>query len=268
MPAIANAVYDAVGVRIDEVPITPDKVLKALEAKAAGRLPRYGPSSFPDVDVAGAPRCSAALGGRRWPLDEPGRTHGERESVPSKAGAAMMRLPRFEYCSPRTVAEAAARLAAAPSDSMLLAGGTDLLPNMKRRQQTPRAIIAFRGIPELSTSIMARRRSGRGRDARDARGRSGIRSEHTALWQATRQIATPQLRNMGTIGGNLCLDTRCTYYDQNYEWRKAIDFCMKKDGDDLLGCAWKPCVSGGFLHRHRSRPLGAWRDSPARLGAR
>ena len=51
---------------------------------------------------------------------------------------------------------------------------------------------------------------------------------------------------MGTIGGNLLLDTRCNYYDQNYEWRQAIDFCMKKDGDDLLGgaglaqAAW-PC---------------------------
>ena len=50
------------------------------------------------------------------------------------------------------------------------------------------------------------------------------------LWQAAAQIATPHLRNMGTLGGNLCLDTRCTYYDQSYEWRKAIDFCMKKDG--------------------------------------
>jgi 4-hydroxybenzoyl-CoA reductase subunit beta len=54
---------------------------------------------------------------------------------------------------------------------------------------------------------------------------------YTALRQAAAQIATPHLRNMGTIGGNICLDTRCNYYDQNYEWRKAINFCMKKDGD-------------------------------------
>ena len=52
-----------------------------------------------------------------------------------------------------------------------------------------------------------------------------------ALWQAASQVATPHLRNMGTLGGNLCLDTRCNYYDQNYEWRKSIDFCMKKDGE-------------------------------------
>ena len=57
-----------------------------------------------------------------------------------------------------------------------------------------------------------------------------MRDGYPGLWQATRQIATPHLRNMGTIGGNLCLDTRCNYYDQNYEWRSCIDFCMKKDG--------------------------------------
>ena len=57
-----------------------------------------------------------------------------------------------------------------------------------------------------------------------------IRRSCGALWQAASQVATPHLRNMGTIGGNICLDTRCNYYDQNYEWRKAIDFCMKKDG--------------------------------------
>src|SRR5437899_6198247 len=53
---------------------------------------------------------------------------------------------------------------------------------------------------------------------------------YATLWQAAESVATPHLRNMGTIGGNICLDTRCNYYDQNYEWRKAIDFCMKKDG--------------------------------------
>jgi 4-hydroxybenzoyl-CoA reductase subunit beta len=58
-----------------------------------------------------------------------------------------------------------------------------------------------------------------------------LRETHPGLWQAASHISTPHLRNMGTVGGNLCLDTRCNYYDQNYEWRKAIDFCMKKDGE-------------------------------------
>ena len=66
----------------------------------------------------------------------------------------------------------------------------------------------------------------------------------TALRQAAAQVATPHLRNMGTLGGNLCLDTRCTYYNQNYEWRQAIDFCLKKDGETCwVATASKRCVA-------------------------
>jgi len=53
---------------------------------------------------------------------------------------------------------------------------------------------------------------------------------YSVVAHAADLVSTPLLRNMGTLGGNLCLDTRCNYYDQTYEWRKAIDFCMKKDG--------------------------------------
>ena len=142
----------------------------------------------------------------------------------------MMRLPSFRYRAPRTIDEAVAWLAEDPAQTMLLAGGTDVLPNMKRRQQTPATLIGLRGIRELAGI-----RDGDGVTigagvtltalARDARIQS-----YRGLWQAAVQVATPHLRNMGTIGGNLCLDTRCTYYDQTYEWRKAIDFCMKRDG--------------------------------------
>jgi 4-hydroxybenzoyl-CoA reductase subunit beta len=143
----------------------------------------------------------------------------------------MMRLPGFRYRAPRTVEDAAAWLAENPANSMLLGGGTDLLPNMKRRQQTPSTIIGLRGI-----SALAELQNGDGLTIgagvtlsnliADAR----IRQSYAGLWQAAAQVATPHLRNMGTVGGNLCLDTRCTYYDQNYEWRKSIDFCMKRDG--------------------------------------
>ncbi|MFN0149079.1 MAG: FAD binding domain-containing protein [bacterium] len=146
----------------------------------------------------------------------------------------MMRLPLFAYHAPRTLDEAARILDGEGPDASLLAGGTDLLPNMKRRQQTPRAVIALRGVAELRGIRWV---DGGGlaigacttltEIVRDARARVST----AALWQAAAQIATPHLRNMGTIGGNLCLDTRCNYYDQNYEWRKAIDFCMKKDGE-------------------------------------
>jgi len=151
----------------------------------------------------------------------------------------MMRLPHFTYHSPRTVREAAELLAGSPLSAMLVAGGTDLLPNMKRRQQVPAALIGLRRVAELrqiahddpsSTLGAGGLTIGAGITltelVRDAR----VRDAYGALWQAASQVATPHLRNMGTLGGNLCLDTRCNYYDQNYEWRKAIDFCMKKDG--------------------------------------
>ncbi len=57
-----------------------------------------------------------------------------------------------------------------------------------------------------------------------------MRRAFPALAHAIEEISTPPLRNMGTLGGNVLLDTRCNYYDQNFEWRQAIDFCMKKDG--------------------------------------
>ncbi|MGE0811783.1 MAG: xanthine dehydrogenase family protein subunit M [Vicinamibacterales bacterium] len=142
-----------------------------------------------------------------------------------------MRLPPFEYRAPRTVADAAALLAEAPGESMLLAGGTDVLPNMKRRQQTPRVLVGLRGIRELRRLEVDRAvRLGAGVTLTDLVRSDALRARVPGLWQAVAQIATPHLRNVGTIGGNLCLDTRCTYYDQGPEWRKAIGYCLKKDG--------------------------------------
>jgi 4-hydroxybenzoyl-CoA reductase subunit beta len=145
----------------------------------------------------------------------------------------MMRLPYFQFHSPRDVREAAELLAhAAPGDAMIMAGGTDILPNMKRRQQVPASLISLRQIAELRRITNGDGYSiGSGVTLTDLVRHDGIRRAYAGLWQAAAQVATPHLRNMGTIGGNLCLDTRCNYYDQNYEWRKAIDFCMKKDGD-------------------------------------
>ena len=143
----------------------------------------------------------------------------------------MMRLPHFAYHAPRSVQEAADLLAVSPGDTMLVAGGTDVLPNMKRRQQTPSTLIGLRHLSDLQQIANGDGLTiGSGvtltRLVNDAR----VRSAYTGLWQAAAQVATPHLRNTATIGGNLGLDTRCTYYDQNYEWRKAIAFCMKKDG--------------------------------------
>jgi 4-hydroxybenzoyl-CoA reductase subunit beta len=144
----------------------------------------------------------------------------------------MMRLPHFNYYAPQSVREAVERLAASPADSMLVAGGTDVLPNMKRRQQCPSNLIGLRRIAELKhVSNGDGFTIGAGVTLSELLRIPRLRETHRGLWQAAAQIATPHLRNMGTIGGNLCLDTRCNYYDQSYEWRKAINFCMKKDGE-------------------------------------
>jgi 4-hydroxybenzoyl-CoA reductase subunit beta len=149
----------------------------------------------------------------------------------------MMRLPWFEYRAPKTVAEAASILAAEGPNAMLIAGGTDLLPNMKRRQFAPKMLVSLRNIESL-------RQNGAAFGAGLTLTQIIHSNAPTALRQAAHQVATVHLRNMGTLGGNLCLDTRCNYYNQNYEWRKAIDFCLKKDGDICwVATASKRCVA-------------------------
>src|SRR2546425_7131050 len=144
----------------------------------------------------------------------------------------MLRLPSFTYRQPRTLAEAVSMKADAGPDGMYVAGGTDLYPNMKRRHQEPGTVISLMAIPELAGCEM--------RDAgcvvgscmtlTDLSASPPVRQSAPAVAHAAEVVSTPLLRNMGTLGGNLCLDTRCNYYNQSYEWRKSIDFCMKKDG--------------------------------------
>lgn len=145
----------------------------------------------------------------------------------------MMRLPLFEFRAPRTLDEAARIVDGEGPTAMALAGGTDLLPNMKRRQQVPKTVMSLRQIEELKRVKLdgGGARLGACVTLAEIGADSRLRNGMTALAQAASFVATPQIRNMATLGGNLCLDTRCNYYDQNYEWRKAIDFCLKKDGD-------------------------------------
>jgi 4-hydroxybenzoyl-CoA reductase subunit beta len=144
----------------------------------------------------------------------------------------MMRLPLFAFRAPRTLEEAARILHGEGADAMPLAGGTDLLPNMKRRQQVPRTLLSLRNIDSLHATHFddAGVRLGACLTLSDIACDLRFRNGATALAQAASQVATPHIRNMATLGGNLCLDTRCNYYDQTYEWRKSINFCMKKDG--------------------------------------
>lgn len=157
----------------------------------------------------------------------------------------MLRLHEYAYHRPATLAEAAGLLRE-HEDALPIAGGTDLIPNMKHRLFTPRHLVGLKGIAEL-----------RGIGLADAAGNAVaedspeaaqlvigaaetltavarsplVRRIAPALAEAAAHVAGPQIRNAGTIGGNLCLDTRCTYYNQTHFWRQALGFCLKKDGD-------------------------------------
>jgi 4-hydroxybenzoyl-CoA reductase subunit beta len=145
-----------------------------------------------------------------------------------------MRLPKFEYHVPQNIAEAVRIMGDAGPQGQFVAGGTDLYPNMKRRQQMPKTVISVMRLAELEQITgdgQSGLRIGASVTLTDICDNPIINRDYPVVAKAARTISTPILRNMGTIGGNLLLDTRCNYYDQNYEWRKGINFCLKKDGD-------------------------------------
>jgi 4-hydroxybenzoyl-CoA reductase subunit beta len=146
----------------------------------------------------------------------------------------LLRLPRFKYLRPKTAREAARMAADLGPRAMFVAGGTDLFPKLKRRQFEVDALI---GLDFLSRAIH------RGADETivdagvtlaAASADAGLRAGYRGYAEAAGLVSSPPLRNAGTIGGNLCVDTRCNYYDMTYEWRKAAGFCIKKDGDICL----------------------------------
>lgn len=144
-----------------------------------------------------------------------------------------MSLPEFKLLRPRTLDEALSFLAKHAPDVQVVAGGTDLIPSMRQGLFAPQHLIDIRGVSEL-----------RGIHARDEFVEIGaltsltaiedsafIRRDYRVLHEAAATVASPVLRNMGTIGGNICLDTRCLWYNQSLAWRKSCGFCIKKDGD-------------------------------------
>lgn len=149
----------------------------------------------------------------------------------------MMRLPPFRYLAPLSVVEAARLQADHGPEAMFVAGGTDLYPNMKRRQFEPKVLVGLRGLKEL-VGVRGEPRTGltigAGTTLTDVSEHAGVCEHFPALAVAAGLVSTPPLRNMGTIGGNVCVDPRCNYYNQSYQWRRAIGFCMKKDGDICL----------------------------------
>jgi 4-hydroxybenzoyl-CoA reductase subunit beta len=146
----------------------------------------------------------------------------------------MMRLPRFRYHSPKNISDSAHMISDLGPDAMVVAGGTDLFPNMKRRQFTPGHVIGLRNVRELhgiSASATGELRIGAMTTLTAIERDEAINRSWPALAHAARVVSTPPLRNMGTLGGNICLDTRCNYWNQSFEWRKSVDFCLKRDGD-------------------------------------
>ncbi len=155
----------------------------------------------------------------------------------------MLRLPPFRYLAPGTIEQATQMLAQEGEQAMLVAGGTDLYPNMKRRQFTPPVLIGLRGIAALkhiSGSSDQGMRVGAGVTLTTLAEHPVFHEHYAALATAAGSVSTPQLRNMGTIGGNLLLDTRCNYYNQTEFWRHSIDYCMKKDGEVCLVAPGSP----------------------------
>ena len=155
----------------------------------------------------------------------------------------MLRLPPFRYLAPRTMEQATRLLAQEGEQAMLVAGGTDLYPNMKRRQFTPPVLIGLRGLEALkhiSGSPEQGMRLGAGVTLTTLAEHPAVLQHYPALATAAGSVSTPQLRNMGTIGGNLLLDTRCNYYNQTEFWRHSINYCMKKDGDVCLVAPGSP----------------------------
>lgn len=145
-----------------------------------------------------------------------------------------MSLPSFKLLRPRNILEAVSYLAKHGGDLQILAGGTDLLPSMKQRLFTPAYVMDIRGIedlngihfhPGLGVEIGALTPLSVIEDS------ELIRRDYRVLHEAAATVASPILRNMGTIGGNICLDTRCVWYNQSLQWRRSCGFCIKKDGD-------------------------------------
>ncbi len=155
----------------------------------------------------------------------------------------MMRLPPFTFLAPRTLADATRALAEHGREAMPVAGGTDLYPNMKRRQFEPAVLVGLGGIRELrgvGGSAREGLRIGATTTLTAVARHPEIAAGYPALATAAGLVSSPQLRNMGTLGGNVCVDTRCNYYNQSFAWRKAIGFCMKRDGDACLVAPGSP----------------------------
>ncbi len=146
----------------------------------------------------------------------------------------MLRLPRFNYLRPNSARDAARMAQELGPRAMFVAGGTDLFPKLKRRQFEIDTLIGLDFLPRLVRNGSKECAIQAGVTLAEATHDVHLNARFAGYAQAAGLVSSPPLRNAGTIGGNLCVDTRCNYYDMTYEWRKAAGFCIKKDGDICL----------------------------------
>ena len=145
-----------------------------------------------------------------------------------------MSLPQFRLLRPRAIEEAVAYLGQHAGNVRVLAGGTDLIPSMRQKLFEPGSVLDLRGLSELGG---IRPLTNGGVEIGALTTLSSIeksvylRQHYPVLSEAAATVASPVLRNMGTVGGNICLDTRCLWYNQSLTWRKGCGFCIKKDGN-------------------------------------
>src|SRR6266536_5975178 len=143
-----------------------------------------------------------------------------------------MTLPAFRLFRSRTLPEALRILAEHSANIRVLAGGTDLLPSMGQKLFEPEQVLDLRQLAELKGIRQTEQGTEIGAltTLHEIERSQLLREHYPVLVEAAKTIASPVLRNMGTTGGNICLDTRCLWYNQSLTWRKSCGFCIKKDG--------------------------------------
>jgi 4-hydroxybenzoyl-CoA reductase subunit beta len=145
-----------------------------------------------------------------------------------------MQLPRFEYVRPKSLAQALAVLAEHGDDAAIMSGGSDLLINMKFRLDNPKVLISLNGLPELQTVEELADGSLRIGGACSLTGLAEnrlIEERYPALHDAIYSVGSRHVRNIATLGGNLCLETRCWYTNQSENWRRSREGCFKTDAE-------------------------------------
>jgi len=143
-----------------------------------------------------------------------------------------MQLPEFEYIRPKTLAEGLAALAEHGPEATIMSGGSDLLINMKFRLDTPKYLVSFNAVPELQTiekQADGSVRIGAGCKLTQLADSEMLEEQFPALHAAIFSVGSRHVRNAGTIGGNICLDTRCWYTNQSENWRETREGCFKTD---------------------------------------